>query len=132
MGSVQPHARRSERPQLLPALIWSDRWARALLLLGLVAPLSLLGYLVLRASALPPEIPLGFLPSGAAGPMAPAGRLLLLPLVAGLIWLVDLLLGAWLYRREADRPLSYALWGMAAAVGALMWGGALYLVSAAA
>lgn len=131
MGSVKRPGRRSERPQLLPALIWSDLWARGLLLAGLALPFALLTYLVLMASILPPEVPFGFLPSGEPGPAVPTGRLLLLPLVAGLVWLFDLLLGGWLYRRAADRPLSYALWGMAVFVGCLLWGAAVYVVSAA-
>ncbi|MDX1600169.1 MAG: PH domain-containing protein [Anaerolineales bacterium] len=132
MGSVERPGRRSERPQLLPVLIWSDQWARGLLLAGLAVPFALLSYLVLTASSLPPEVPFGFLPSGEPGPAVPTGRLLLLPLVAGLVWLLDLLLGGWLYRRGADRPLSYALWSMSIVVGCLLWGAAAYMVSAAA
>lgn len=131
MGSVRQLEPRSERPQLLPALIWSDRAARALLLAGLLLPLALLSYLVLRAPGLPVEVPFGFQPAGEPGPAAPAGRLLLLPLIGGLIWLIDLLLGAWLYRRASDRPLSYALWGLAVLTGGLLWGAAVWLLRAA-
>lgn len=131
MGSVRQVEPRSERPQLLPALIWSDARARSLLLAGLFLPLALLSYLVLRAPGLPAQVPFGFQPSGAPGQAAPAGRLLLLPLIGGLIWLIDLLLGAWLYRRASDRPLSYALWGLALLTGGLLWGAALWLLRAA-
>lgn len=131
MGSLQRVEPSSQRPNLLPAQIWADGLARWLLLAGLLAPLGLLAYLVLQAGSLPAEVPFGFLPSGEPAAPAPAGRLLLLPLVAGLVWLVNLLLGAWLYRRQRDRALSYALWSAAVLVAGLLWGAAAQLLAAA-
>ncbi len=130
MGSLERVERRSERPDLLPAQIWSDRPARTMLLIGLFLPLSLLLFLAVQAPALPESVPFGFRPSGEPGAAAPTGRLLLLPLVGGVVWLADFLLGAWFYRRGDDRPLAYALWALAAVVAVLLWAAGLFLVAA--
>lgn len=130
MGSLERVMRRSERPELLPAQIWADRPARAILLVGLLLPLSLLLFLAVQAPTLPDNVPFGFRPSGEPGPAAPTGRLLLLPFVGGLVWVADFLLGAWFYRRGDDRPLAYALWTLAVVVAGLLWAAGVFLVAA--
>jgi len=129
LGSLEAFEPVSERPNLLPAKMWFDPVARALILGGLIVPLGLLGYLGLNAPNLPNSIPFGFGPDGAPGPLVPAGRLLLLPLVGGLIWLLDLVLGGWFYRHSDQRPASYAAWGMAVLVGLLLWLGGLVMLA---
>jgi len=131
LGSLQPMDRRSVRPDLLPARLWADGWARLLLITGILIPLILLGYLGVQAGRLPPAIPFGFTSEGEPAAAAPPGRLLLLPMIGGLVWLADLLLGAWLYRRPADRPLAYILWGLAIVIGALLAGASLLLIGMA-
>lgn len=130
MGSLERVERRSARPNLLPAQIWADRAARAILLAGLLLPLSLLFFLAVQAPSLPASVPFGFEPSGEPGPVAPTGRLLLLPIVGGLVWVGDFVLGVWFYRRREDRELAYALWGLAAVVAALLWAAGVLLVAA--
>lgn len=131
MGALESIAERSDRPDFLLTRIWKDRAARGLILAGLVLPLLGLTVLVLKAPGLPEQIPFGFGPGGEPGPLAPPGRLLLLPMIAGLAWLVDLVLGSWFYRSLSERPLSYALWGASVVGGALLGGAALYLTSTA-
>ncbi|HEY4665986.1 MAG TPA: PH domain-containing protein [Anaerolineales bacterium] len=131
MGALEKIAERSDRPDFLLTRIWKDRAARGLILAGLGLPLLGLTVLVLKAPGLPEQIPFGFGPGGEPGPLAPPGRLLLLPLIAGLAWLVDLVLGSWFYRSLSERPLSYALWGASVVAGALLGGAALYLTSTA-
>lgn len=132
MGSLQVVEPLSQRPDMLPAKLWSDLLARILISLGLFLPLVLLGHLALEATELPPVVRFGFLPGGQPGPQAPPGRLLLLPLISGLVWLLDLLLGAWLYRRPHERPIAYLVWGMAIVVGALFWGALMSMLAVAA
>ncbi|MGH2620440.1 MAG: PH domain-containing protein [Anaerolineales bacterium] len=129
MGALEKIAERSDRPDFLLTRIWKDRAARGLILAGLALPLLGLTVLVLKAPGLPEQIPFGFGPGGEPGPLAPPGRLLLLPMIAGLAWLVDLVLGSWFYRSVLERPLSYALWGASVVAGALLGGAALYLTS---
>jgi hypothetical protein len=129
LGSLEPLDRLSLRPDLLPARMWLDRIARLLLLAGLLLPLGLLGYLGVQAPTLPAAVPFGFGPEGGVGPAAPIGRLLLLPLAGGLIWMIDLLVGAWFYRRAAERAIAYATWGLAVVVGLLLWAAGLAMLA---
>jgi hypothetical protein len=130
LGSLEQIDAHSQRPDFIIARLWADLGARVLVLAGLCLPLLLLGYLVVRAPSLPAQVPFGFDPSGAPDPMAPPGRLLLLPMIGGLCWLVDLVVGAWIYRRDQDRPLAYAMWAAAVLVGGLLWGATFHLLAA--
>jgi hypothetical protein len=131
MGSLTRIETKSHRPDFLLTRLWRDRLARALILAGLGLPLTLLCYLALRAPSLPAEVPFGFDPTGLPYPLAPPGRLLLLPLIGGMCWLADLALGTWLYANHKDRILAYAMWGSALLVAGLLWGAALHLLAAA-
>lgn len=131
MGSLEPIPERSQRPDFTSARLWNDLPARVLIIAGLLIPLLLLGYLAIRAPSLPPQVPFGFDLTGAADTLAPPGRLLLLPMIGGLCWLVDLVAGVWLYRREEDRILAYVMWTTAVLVGGLLWGATLQLLVAA-
>jgi len=130
-GALERIAFRSYSPDFLFTRLWVDRPARWMVLGGLGLPLSLLCYLALLAPSLPTEIPFGFDPSGLPSPLAPPGRLLLLPLIGGICWLADFVLGAWLYRGGRDRKLAYGLWGSGLLVGGLLWGAALHLLASA-
>jgi hypothetical protein len=129
MGSLEPIAMRSQRPDFIFTRLWEDRIARAMVLLGLALPTVLLGYLAVQAPLLPLEVPFGFDPAGMPDPLAPPGRLLLLPMIGGLCWMLDFVIGAMFYRQERDRVISYTIWGAAILVGALLWGATLQLLA---
>jgi hypothetical protein len=131
MGSLEPIAPFSQRPDFLFGRVWEHPLARVLILTGLALPLLLLGTLALWVPGLPSEVPFGFNAAGQPDPLAPPGRLLLLPLIGGLCWLADLVVGMWLFRQEKDRPLAFAAWGMAIAATGLLWGAAVQLMAAA-
>lgn len=131
MGSLERIAARSQRPDFTFGRLWGDPVARLLVLAGLVVSLVLLGYLALQVPALPPQVPFGFNSAGAPDTFAPPGRLLLLPMIGGFCWLVDLVVGAWLYRKEADRLLAYTIWLAGMLVGGLLWVAVLQLLAAA-
>jgi hypothetical protein len=131
LGSLEPIPTLSHHPEFVMGELWSDRAAQVLLLVGIALPLTLLGYLALNVPSMPTGVPFGFEPSGAPNPVAPPGRLLLLPMIGGLCWITDFAVGAWLYRQEKDRPLAYAMWGAAIVVGGLLWGATLQLLAAA-
>lgn len=130
-GVLDPIEPRSERPDLFPARLWADPLARILLVPGIGLVLVLLGFLGLRAGTLPDLVPFGFDTAGVPYPLVPPGRLLLLPLIGGLCWAANLLLGAAFYHQPADKSLAYALWGLTLVVDILLWGAALILVAAA-
>ncbi len=83
-----------------------------------------------QASTLPTEVPFGFDPYGQPESLVPPTRLLLLPMIAGFCWLVDLAIGLWLYRRDDQRPLAYGLWGISVLVAGLLWGASLHILAA--
>lgn len=130
MGSLEAIPERSVRADFLVTRVWSDRLARGLILVGLIIPLLLLGTLVIMAPSLPELVPFGFGPAGQPTPFAPPGRLLLLPMIAGLVWIADLVLGAWFFGNDSDHPVAYALWGAAIVAGALLAGATWQLLSA--
>ena len=130
MGSLEAIPERSVRADFLVTRVWGDRLARSLILIGFLLPILLFGALVVVAPSLPELVPFGFGLSGQPSPLVPPGRLLLLPMIAGLIWIADLLVGAWFYGDEGDRPVAYALWGSAIAAGALLAGAAWQLITA--
>jgi hypothetical protein len=130
-GSLRRVSPRSARPEFFSARVWNDRLARALILVGLILPLGLLGYLGAVAASLPDLVPFGFEVGGQPGVRVPPSRLLFLPLIAVLCWLIDMILASVLYRVERDRPLAYGTWGLAVVTGLLLWGAALLLAAAA-
>ena len=131
MGSLEAIPAVSQRPDFILARMWNDFRARILVLSGIVISLLLFGYLALRASSLPPSVPFGFDLLGNPDPFAPPGRLLLLPMIGVFCWFLDLLTGAWVYRRNEDHPFAYAIWTVAIIVGGLLWGATLYLLAVA-
>jgi hypothetical protein len=130
MGPLETIPALSKRPRVVQTVIEVDRTARLLIVVGILLPLLLLGYLGFRVTGLPPEVPFGFSPEGYIDTYAPPGGLLLLPMIGGFCWLIDCIVGFWLYRSEKNRPLAYALWAMPILVGGLLWGAALLLLSA--
>lgn len=129
MGSLERVAGRSVRPDFFLGRLWSDGLARGLVIAGLILPVLQIGYLAVQAARLPVQVPFGFNTVGAPDPFVPPGRLLLLPMLGGLCWLIDLALGAWLYRRPGERPLAYGLWSTSVLVGLLLWGAGLELLA---
>jgi hypothetical protein len=130
LGALQTIEHLSQRPRFALTRLVADRGGLTVLSLGLILPVILLGYLALRVPDLPSEVAFGFDAEGFPQTFAPPGRLLLLPLASGLCWTVNLLLGLWLYRTQANRPLAYALWTASVVVSGLFWGATLQLLAA--
>lgn len=116
LGSLSPISAQSVFPASLLGQVWADRASRALLIASILLGIILLIWVGL---AIPSHasLPLGFLPDGQPGEGGPPERLLLLPVLEGLILAVDLIGGLFFYRRPGQRPLSYLLWGSAALTG---------------
>jgi hypothetical protein len=86
--------------------VWSDSIARRLILGGLAANAALL-VLALALARLQPNVTWTTLE------MVPSQRLLLLPLLSLLAWLMNLIAGAAFNLRGAlEKPMVYLLWGM--------------------
>jgi hypothetical protein len=130
MGSLQAVKGGSYRPSLFVAELWADRLARGLVMAGALGALSLLGFLIFRIPGLPPQVPFGFNAEGSPDPLVPPARLLVLPLILGICWAVDVALGAWMYRSISPRVLAYATWTGPALVGVLVWAAVGLLLTA--
>ena len=134
-------AARAEGPQedvepesIIPAvqrsLLLHDRLALVLIAAGAAGAVLLLGYLTLISPQLPGQIALHFDARGVPDRFgAPAG-LLILPLIAGLTWLVNTLGGLWLHRNSRERAAAYLLLTATLFVQALVWVATLSLLTA--
>jgi hypothetical protein len=109
LGSLEPLIHRSVQPTAFFRLIWEDRLARWLILLG--AGLVLLLFtgvsLIIPTRA---EVSLGFSSNGTPLPGVPAAQLLLLPVLSAFALGIDLLGGLFFYRQPEDRVLAFFLW----------------------
>jgi hypothetical protein len=130
LGSLEEIPSVSVRPDFFSARLWADRVARILILSGLILNLCLLGYLGFRIDHLPESVPFGFDSAGLPDTFVRPSQLLLLPLVGSFYWLVDLVVGVWLYRLERDRQVAYVVWFTGTLLGGLLWGAVLHLLSA--
>jgi hypothetical protein len=129
MGSLEDIPELIQRPDFFSARLWADRYARGLILIGLILILVLLAFLAYRVSSLPSLVPFGFDQDGVPDLFVPPTRLLLLPLVGGGFWLADLVIGSWLYRRERNRPIAYFVWGMGVLLVSMLWGAVINLIT---
>ncbi len=129
-GSLQRIKPRSVRPVFLAAVLAQDKTARWLLPAGFAVNFLLLAFLVL-ASNLPSPVPFSYDAAGNAVLMAPVQRLLLLPLIGGVLWMINLLLGTWFYHRKADHQMGYILWAASLLPGLLLWGSVINILSTA-
>jgi hypothetical protein len=131
---LEGHAEDIEPESVLPAVqrwgLLHDRLALALIALGAVSVLLLVGYLALIAGQLPGEIALHFDGQGQPDRFGPPTGLLILPTIAGLTWLVNTLAGVWLHRRPAERTATYLLLGATLFVQALVWVATVGLLTA--
>jgi hypothetical protein len=117
MGSLTPAVPKSVYPSFVVAQAWDSLAARFLWLAGFFANIGLLAWVSLMTPGLG-HISLGFLPSGAPRPPSEGISLILLPVVSIILYLVGLVTGLMMYRREDRRPMAYILWisGMVSAV----------------
>jgi hypothetical protein len=129
MGSLAPIRAQTIYPTVLIGRVWDDRMGRVLLMAGFGLGLILLIWVSLAIPTLPP-ISLGFLPNGQPGDPGPAQRLLLLPILNGLTFLVDTVAGLYFYRKPDLRSLAYTLWGSGLLTPTLLMLGVFFILKA--
>lgn len=98
LGSLSPITARSVQPSFLVARVWKLPLARFLILSGLALNLALLVWVSLAIPARS-SIVLGL---ASTGDQLPAMRLLLIPIISGFFFLLDLFLGFFFYRQAVD------------------------------
>ena len=123
LGSLTPIEAQSVYPSVFIGRVWEDPLARWLILGGFIAGVVLLAGVAL---AVPGLETIQWVEPGST---APGERLLLLPVLNGLIWLFNLVAGTFLYRRGEDQRLAaYLLWGTSGLTGILLLLGSLLLI----
>lgn len=123
LGSLTRLDAQSVYPRVFIGRVWEDpigRW--------LIASSFMIGLILLAGVAI--AVPgLDVIQWVEPGTTAPGERLLLLPVLNGLIWLVNLAAGTLLYRRGgAQQIAAYLLWGTSALTGLLLSIGSLLLI----
>lgn len=129
LGSLSPLAARSVYPQVVVERLWSNQAARVLLIAGGSINLALLVW-VLLAIPTRASISLGFSQFGAPLDPNSSERLLLLPVVSSLAFVVDVLFGVYFFRREESKPVAYLLWAASILTGAWMALGIAFILKA--
>jgi hypothetical protein len=112
MGTISPIESQSSKADFLVGSLLANRVARTWILMGAILSA---GLLVLTAFIIPTRdtIPLGFNPLSRAMETAPANRLLLLPILSLLTFVVDLGMGAYFFRKKGYRVASYLIFASA-------------------
>ncbi len=118
MGSLSPLSPVSVLPAAYLAQIWADRLTRALLAAGFLLNLLLL---VGVSLVIPGRVstPLGLDGQGTAIAGGSSAQLILLPILGAFIFVMDLAMGLFFYRRENQRLIAYMIWGSAPVSAAL-------------
>lgn len=118
MGALTPLAARSVYPSFMLQRVWASIPARALLLISAAASLALWVWVSIAIGS-QREVSLGFSAAGLPTGPLPAARLMLLPSLNFLFFLIALLLGLLFFRQPESRPVSYILWSSSALAGLL-------------
>jgi hypothetical protein len=110
LGSLSPIPSYSVLPAAFLARVWSDRLARWTVLAGLGLTLACF---VVAALIIPARqaVSLGY--DAARQPLDSVSpeRILLLPLLGSVTYVIDLIAGLFFYRRDEQRMVAYLLWG---------------------
>ncbi len=117
LGSLSPLPSYSARPVVFVERVWNDRPARYMLIGGLILTVTLFLLVSLRIPSMG-SVALGFDAARQPYKSGPAESLLLLAVLGGFAYALNLLAGLFFYRRETSRPVAYLLWG--ASVTALL------------
>jgi hypothetical protein len=123
LGSLMPLQAQSIYPKVLLGHVWEDSWARRLILVSFGIGLILLAVVGLSVPGLRSIEWLGGVER------APAERLLLLPVVNGMIWLFNLAAGIFFFRQGKDLKIAgYLIWGTSGLLGLMLLVGGLILM----
>ncbi len=106
LGSMAPWKQRSQYPTIILLQVWQNRWARWLLIAGLIFSLGLIAWVSLTI----PNMQEVYMTFSATEP-APPTYLLLLPLLNGLFYLLNSIFGLFFYRRALQfaNPMAVSI-----------------------
>jgi hypothetical protein len=110
LGSLASLVAHSVYPANLLRRMWASPIARYLLLIGLLVSILLLVVVSLYVPSLT-TISLRLNQDGSPSEMVPSVYLLLLPVLNGIFYFANILLGLYLFRSDERQTLAYLLWG---------------------
>jgi hypothetical protein len=128
LGSLTPTGAKSVYPSFVITEAWETPLARFLWISGLLLNLGLVAWVGILIPSLS-QIPLGLDPSGIPSETVPSVRLILLPLISALMFVIGLLAGLYFYRWEKERPLAFIIWISSALCALLFLMAVLFIVS---
>lgn len=129
LGSLSPTEAKSVYPSFVITQAWESPIARFLWMTGFLLNLGLVGWVGFLIPSLP-QVPFGFDAFGIPNETVPSVRLILLPLLSGLLFITGLLAGLYLYRWDRERPLAFIIWLSSTLSALLFLLAVLFLVTA--
>jgi hypothetical protein len=109
MGSLLPAEPKSVYPSFILMQAWESPLVRFMWVSGLILNIGLVIWVGLLIPSLG-QISLGFSPFGAPLEPAPSIRLILLPLLSGLLFIAGWGMGLYFYRWDMQRMLANIIW----------------------
>ncbi len=128
MGSLIPAQPVSQYPSFVITQAWESSVARFLWVSGLALNLGLVVWVGVLIPSLT-QVPLGFDAVGAPSNIVPAVRLILLPLISMVLFVLGITAGLYFYRWEMQRPLAFIVWGSSTLSALLFLLAVLFIVT---
>jgi hypothetical protein len=128
LGSLIPPQPQSVKATFLLARVWQTPPARYLILLGILFGLGLLIWVSLVIPTYS-EISLGFTSDGTPREPIDGVRLMLLPVLNAIFFVINFFVGIFLFRRDEQRPLAYLLWGNTVFVSVLFLAAVYFILN---
>jgi hypothetical protein len=127
MGALSPSEAISQYPSSVIAQAWKYLFVRYLWTAGLFLNIGLFVWVTMLIPSLE-QVPLGFTP--ALTPLVvPGARLILIPFLSSLMYLISLLSGLYFFRWEEYRTLAFILWSSGTLSALLFLISVLFLLS---
>ena len=129
LGSLTPAEAKSVYPSFIITQAWENPFARFLWISGLILNLGLFVWVGILIPSLT-QIPIGFNSFGAPAEPSSSVRLILLPFISSLMFMIGVFAGLYFYRWELQRPLAFILWLSSTLCAVLFLIAVLFLVTA--
>jgi len=129
LGSLTPAEAKSIYPSFIITQAWENPFARFLWITGILLNVGLIIWVGILIPSLP-QIPIRFNSFGAPAEPSSSVRLILLPFVSSLMFMIGVFAGLYFYRWELQRPLAFILWLSSTLCAVLFLIAVLFLVTA--
>ncbi len=128
LGSLTRAEPKSVYPSFVVTQAWESPTARFLWMSGFFLNLGLVIWVGILIPSLS-RVAIGFNAFGAPNATTSSVRLILLPLISALMFVIGLIAGLYFYRWEKQRPLAFMVWGSSTLCAILFLMAVLFLVT---